>query len=133
MHLSTQQVEHCARLLIERGYTVDVTYTSRLKRAIRSSWIILRELGDFLRLLEFHSFFFLFSLVMCCAISHVQLFFVFCSSVSDEMIWDVAHAVLRVLKCSTLYGPCGAVASLQFVHQDSMLSCVVCLVSSRLV
>lgn len=39
------QVEHCGRLLIERGYNVDVTYTSRLKRAIRSSWIILRELG----------------------------------------------------------------------------------------
>ena len=25
---------------------MDVTYTSRLKRAIRSSWIILRELGE---------------------------------------------------------------------------------------
>ena len=40
-----REVEHAARLLLERGYTVDVTYTSRLKRAIRSSWIILKELG----------------------------------------------------------------------------------------
>ena len=43
-----REVEHAARLLLERGYTVDVTYTSRLKRAIRSSWIILKELGDLL-------------------------------------------------------------------------------------
>lgn len=41
-----REVEHAARLLLERGYTVDVTYTSRLKRAIRSSWIILKELGE---------------------------------------------------------------------------------------
>ena len=40
------EIEHAARLLLERGYTVDVTYTSRLKRAIRSSWMILRELGQ---------------------------------------------------------------------------------------
>jgi len=34
---------------LERGYTVDVTYTSVLKRAIRSSWIILKELGQIYR------------------------------------------------------------------------------------
>lgn len=45
-----REVEHAARLLLERGYTVDVTYTSRLKRAIRSSWIILKELGEINRL-----------------------------------------------------------------------------------
>lgn len=44
-----REVEHAARLLLERGYTVDVTYTSRLKRAIRSSWIILKELGQVYR------------------------------------------------------------------------------------
>jgi 2,3-bisphosphoglycerate-dependent phosphoglycerate mutase len=44
-----REVEHAARLLLERGYTVDVTYTSRLKRAIRSSWIILKELGQIYR------------------------------------------------------------------------------------
>jgi 2,3-bisphosphoglycerate-dependent phosphoglycerate mutase len=38
-----------ARLLLERGYTVDVVYTSRLKRAIRSTWIILRELNQIYR------------------------------------------------------------------------------------
>lgn len=45
----TREIEHCARLLRERGYTVDVTYTSVLKRAIRSSWIILKELGQIYR------------------------------------------------------------------------------------
>ena len=45
-----REVEHAARLLLERGYTVDVTYTSRLKRAIRSSWIILKGLGEELTL-----------------------------------------------------------------------------------
>ena len=49
-----REVEHAARLLLERGYTVDVTYTSRLKRAIRSSWIILKELGD--SLMSLHTF-----------------------------------------------------------------------------
>ena len=44
-----REVEHAARLLLERGFTVDVTYTSRLKRAIRSSWIILQELGQIYR------------------------------------------------------------------------------------
>lgn len=43
--LGTREVEHAARLLLERGYTVDIAYTSRLKRAIRSVWIILKELN----------------------------------------------------------------------------------------
>eukprot|EP00633_Aureoumbra_lagunensis_P003908 CAMPEP_0197316826 /NCGR_PEP_ID=MMETSP0891-20130614/44350_1 /TAXON_ID=44058 ORGANISM="Aureoumbra lagunensis, Strain CCMP1510" /NCGR_SAMPLE_ID=MMETSP0891 /ASSEMBLY_ACC=CAM_ASM_000534 /LENGTH=787 /DNA_ID=CAMNT_0042806489 /DNA_START=64 /DNA_END=2427 /DNA_ORIENTATION=- len=41
--------EHAARLLLAAGYQVDVAYTSRLKRAIRSTWIILRELGQVYR------------------------------------------------------------------------------------
>eukprot|EP00538_Stauroneis_constricta_P004232 CAMPEP_0119572694 /NCGR_PEP_ID=MMETSP1352-20130426/44750_1 /TAXON_ID=265584 /ORGANISM="Stauroneis constricta, Strain CCMP1120" /LENGTH=855 /DNA_ID=CAMNT_0007622381 /DNA_START=144 /DNA_END=2711 /DNA_ORIENTATION=- len=40
----TREVEHAARLLMEGGYKIDVVFTSRLKRAIRSSWIILQEL-----------------------------------------------------------------------------------------
>jgi hypothetical protein len=40
-----QEMFYAARLLLERGYTVDATYTSRLKRAIRSSWIMYSELG----------------------------------------------------------------------------------------
>ena len=44
-----REIEHAARLLLERGLTVDVTYTSRLKRAIRSTWIILRELNQIYR------------------------------------------------------------------------------------
>lgn len=43
--LGKREVEHAARLLLERGYKVDVVYTSRLKRAIRSVWIILKELN----------------------------------------------------------------------------------------
>ena len=43
------EIEHAARLLMERGYTVDITYTSALKRAIRSSWIILNELNQIYR------------------------------------------------------------------------------------
>jgi 2,3-bisphosphoglycerate-dependent phosphoglycerate mutase len=45
----TREVEHAARLLLERGFTIDITYTSVLKRAIRSSWIILRELQQVYR------------------------------------------------------------------------------------
>ncbi len=41
-----REVEHAARLLVEGGYTVDIVFTSRLKRAIRSSWILLRELNE---------------------------------------------------------------------------------------
>ncbi|KAH8045766.1 hypothetical protein JL722_14039 [Aureococcus anophagefferens] len=40
-----REVEHAARLLLEAGYVVDVAYTSRLRRAIRSCWILLRGLG----------------------------------------------------------------------------------------
>lgn len=47
--LGRREVEHAAKLLVERGYTVDVAYTSMLKRAIRSSWIILKELGQVYR------------------------------------------------------------------------------------
>ena len=43
--LGRREVEHAARLLLEKGYSVDVIYTSRLKRAIRSAYIILRELN----------------------------------------------------------------------------------------
>lgn len=38
-----KETEHAANLLLERGYSVDVTYTSRLKRAIRSSWIMVSD------------------------------------------------------------------------------------------
>jgi 2,3-bisphosphoglycerate-dependent phosphoglycerate mutase len=44
-----REVEHAARLLLERGYTADITYTSMLKRAIRSSWIILNEINQIYR------------------------------------------------------------------------------------
>ena len=40
------EIEHAGRLLLERGYFVDVVYTSRLKRAIRSTWILLKELNQ---------------------------------------------------------------------------------------
>ena len=40
------EIQHAARLLLERGYFVDVIYTSRLKRAIRSTWILLKELNQ---------------------------------------------------------------------------------------
>ena len=40
-----REVEHAARLLLEAGYVVDVAYTSRLRRAIRSCWILLRGLN----------------------------------------------------------------------------------------
>ncbi len=39
-------MEHAARLLLEGGYEIDVVFTSRLKRAIRSVWIILQELNE---------------------------------------------------------------------------------------
>ena len=44
-----QEVEHASRLLLERGFKVDIAFTSRLKRAIRSTWIILRELNQIYR------------------------------------------------------------------------------------
>ena len=44
-----REVEHAARLLLEAGYDVDVAYTSRLRRAIRSCWILLRGLDQVYR------------------------------------------------------------------------------------
>ncbi|KAJ8613610.1 hypothetical protein CTAYLR_006151 [Chrysophaeum taylorii] len=44
-----REIEHSARLLLAAGYSVDVAYTSRLKRAIRSTWILLRELDQIYR------------------------------------------------------------------------------------
>lgn len=41
-----REIEHASRLLLERGYTVDVTYTSVLRRAVRSSWIMLNEINQ---------------------------------------------------------------------------------------
>lgn len=44
--LGIREVEHAARLIRESGYNIDVVYTSRLKRAIHSTWAILRELDQ---------------------------------------------------------------------------------------
>lgn len=41
-----REVEHAARLLMEGGYEIDVVFTSRLKRAIRSVWILLQEINE---------------------------------------------------------------------------------------
>ena len=41
-----REIEHASRLMLERGYTVDITYTSLLKRAVRSSWIMLNEINQ---------------------------------------------------------------------------------------
>lgn len=41
-----REVEHAARLLMAGGYKIDVVFTSRLKRAIRSVWILLQELNE---------------------------------------------------------------------------------------
>ena len=43
------EIEHAARLLLERGHTVDIAYTSMLKRAIRSTLILLNELHQLYR------------------------------------------------------------------------------------
>ena len=40
------EMEHAARLMLERGLQADVVYTSVLKQAIRSAWILLAELGQ---------------------------------------------------------------------------------------
>ncbi len=37
-------MEHTSRLLLESGYEPDVIYTSRLKRAIKSAWVIVQEI-----------------------------------------------------------------------------------------
>lgn len=39
-----REVQHAGRLLREAGYDPDVVFTSRLKRAIHSTWAILREM-----------------------------------------------------------------------------------------
>lgn len=41
-----REVEYAARLLLEGGYDIDIVFTSRLKRAIRSVWILLQELNE---------------------------------------------------------------------------------------
>jgi len=43
-----REVEHAARLLMEGGYHYDIhiVFTSRLKRAIRSTWILLQEFNE---------------------------------------------------------------------------------------
>lgn len=41
-----REIEHAARLLLERGISVDVTYTSLLRRSVRSSWIMLNEIDQ---------------------------------------------------------------------------------------
>ena len=37
-----REVEHAARLLLEGGYEIDLIFCSRLKRSIRSVWLILQ-------------------------------------------------------------------------------------------
>ncbi len=44
-----REIEHAARLLLERGHTIDITYTSLMKRAIRSCWLIQKELDQVFR------------------------------------------------------------------------------------
>ena len=41
-----RETEHAARLLLAGGYDIDVVFTSRLTRAIRSVWIILVEMNQ---------------------------------------------------------------------------------------
>lgn len=41
-----REVQHAARLLLEGGYEIDVVFTSRLKRAIRSTWVLLEEMNQ---------------------------------------------------------------------------------------
>lgn len=41
-----REAQHAARLLLEGGYEIDVIFTSRLKRAIRSSWVVLKEMNQ---------------------------------------------------------------------------------------
>jgi broad specificity phosphatase PhoE len=40
----TREMEHAARLLMEPGYEIDIVFTSRLKRAICTTWILRHEL-----------------------------------------------------------------------------------------
>ena len=39
------EMEHASRLLLSEGYEPDIIYTSRLKRAVKSTWIVLNGLG----------------------------------------------------------------------------------------
>jgi 2,3-bisphosphoglycerate-dependent phosphoglycerate mutase len=40
-----QQASQAARALLESGYTFDVVYTSVLKRAVQTTWLLLKELS----------------------------------------------------------------------------------------
>mmetsp|Transcript_8714 Transcript_8714/g.15814 ORF Transcript_8714/g.15814 Transcript_8714/m.15814 type:complete len:754 (-) Transcript_8714:42-2303(-) len=42
----TREAIHAGRLLLSKGYLIDVVYTSRLKRSIRSAWEIMTELSS---------------------------------------------------------------------------------------
>jgi 2,3-bisphosphoglycerate-dependent phosphoglycerate mutase len=42
----TQGMEHAARLLMEQGCAIDIVFTSRHKRAIRSTWILRHDLNQ---------------------------------------------------------------------------------------
>lgn len=44
-----KEAEHAARLLLERGHIIDITYTSMMKRGIRSSYLIQTELDQIFR------------------------------------------------------------------------------------
>eukprot|EP00746_Dinoflagellata_sp_MGD_P021982 gnl/MRDRNA2_/MRDRNA2_151339_c0_seq1.p1 gnl/MRDRNA2_/MRDRNA2_151339_c0~~gnl/MRDRNA2_/MRDRNA2_151339_c0_seq1.p1 ORF type:complete len:750 (+),score=112.91 gnl/MRDRNA2_/MRDRNA2_151339_c0_seq1:149-2398(+) len=44
-----QEIEQASRMLLKRGYTIDLAFTSSLKRAIRSTWIILKSLNQIYR------------------------------------------------------------------------------------
>jgi len=44
--VGVQEMEHAARLLLEGGYEPDLIYTSRLRRAIHSTWVLQRELSS---------------------------------------------------------------------------------------
>ena len=44
--LGYREIEHAARLLLEGGFNIDVVFTSRLDRAIRSTWLLLSELNE---------------------------------------------------------------------------------------
>ena len=39
------QVDAAARALLESGFAFDVAYTSMLKRAVETTWLLLKELG----------------------------------------------------------------------------------------
>lgn len=45
-----KEMEHASRLMLERGFCdVDIVYTSRLRRTIRSAWVLLKELNAIYR------------------------------------------------------------------------------------